>query len=110
MPNLRRLEVKRNNISTTSGVCYDEKLEFPNITYFDVSLNNVSEWKFIDDLQVVMPNMQAVRLSHNPLYRDESKWEERFMLTVARFKRSVEAINYGKVCHTWFHVDKLTLC
>lgn len=101
MPNLRRLEVKRNNISTTSVVGDDEKLEFPNITYLDASFNNVSEWQFIDDLQVVMPNMQALRLSHNPLYEDESKWEERFMLTVARLKRSVKAINYGKVCCSW---------
>ncbi|KAF3918526.1 hypothetical protein ABW21_db0207701 [Orbilia brochopaga] len=103
LPNLRRLLVARNRIKTVYTSVASEasdKLSFSTITFLDISRNEVSDWKFLDDIRDAFPNLEALRTSQNPLYGTDGNRilsEEAFQITVARLDRKVTSLNYSVV-------------
>lgn len=106
--NLRSLEVLRlkgNEISRLAEEPY-EFSKLPSfgkqLRYVDLSYNEVSEWKFVNDLDHVFPGMTALRFAHNPIYKTSkdagsfSSMDDSYMLTLARI-RNLETLNFSKI-------------
>ncbi|KAM0287712.1 hypothetical protein ACHAQH_000243 [Verticillium albo-atrum] len=66
---LRILHLKGNTISAIQPDSdVPPPIFAPSLTYIDVSYNSISSWSFIDALPTSIPNLTALRLSHNPLW------------------------------------------
>ncbi|KAJ6259025.1 hypothetical protein Dda_5921 [Drechslerella dactyloides] len=101
LPNLRRLLLARNGIkevySSTDPKASGMHLRFSTVTFLDISRNEVGDWKFLDDIRPAFPNLEALRISQNPLYGtngNRTLSEEAFQITVGRLDRNVTSLNY----------------
>ncbi|KAK6335495.1 hypothetical protein TWF696_002269 [Orbilia brochopaga] len=104
LPNLRRLLLARNRIkavySSTDHHQVGEKLRFSTITFLDISRNEVGDWTFLDDIRDSFPNLEALRISQNPLYGidgNRNPSESAFQITVARLSRKVTSLDYSVI-------------
>ncbi|EWC48451.1 hypothetical protein DRE_02220 [Drechslerella stenobrocha 248] len=105
LPSLRRLLLSRNKIQavySAPGSKADDRLSFPTITFLDISRNKVDGWMFLDDMRDVFPNLEALRISQNPLYdtggnRDKALSERVFQITVGRLGPKVTSLNYSVI-------------
>jgi hypothetical protein len=101
---LRNLHLKGNNIAAispddTAGPRFPSSLQ-----YLDVSYNNIATWSFVDLLPAHFPGLNALRLSHNPVYdsardmedKKASSSEESHMFTIARLG-SLKSLNFAQV-------------
>ncbi|KAF3932239.1 hypothetical protein ABW19_dt0200527 [Dactylella cylindrospora] len=108
LPSLRRLLLSRNRIKTVysdPSSKATKPLSFPQVTYLDLSRNEVADWTFLDDLRATFPNLVGVRTSQNPLYGSgDSKTlsEEAFQLTIARLDPKITSLNYSIVRRPWY--------
>jgi hypothetical protein len=67
LPNLRRLILKQNKISTISSSPSNEPLIFsPSLTELDLTYNEISTWSFIDALPAIFPGLTSLRTSPPP--------------------------------------------
>ncbi|KAL2005838.1 hypothetical protein VTN00DRAFT_10331 [Thermoascus crustaceus] len=110
LPNLERLSLRGNYISTVSPGKDDTPFQFPRtLRFLDVSHNNINSWSFVNALPTLFPGLQSLRISDNPLYDQPvapssvtnlperpMTVDEAFMLTLARLA-SVTTVNYSKV-------------
>lgn len=108
LPNLARLLLKQNRISsitdTNEGKEDETPLIFsPSLTHVDLSHNSISDWSFIDSLPIHIPSLTSLRISSNPLYLSlvspdgkPLSPEDGYILTVARIS-SLRILNYSPV-------------
>ncbi|KAL6708420.1 hypothetical protein ACN47E_002683 [Coniothyrium glycines] len=103
LPNLQRLILKQNKISeiASSG---SSPPKFPaTLKEIDLSFNEISTWRFLDNLPSVFPGMTSLRVSHNPLYESLQAPDGRaltaddgYMLTLARLG-SLTTLNHSPI-------------
>ncbi|KAK6531453.1 hypothetical protein TWF281_008257 [Arthrobotrys megalospora] len=100
LPSLRKLLLSYNKIKAVHAPAESKavgKLCFPSVTYLDISHNEVSDWTFLDDMRSAFPRLDALRISHNPLYGTSDTrtlTEETYQITVGRLGRLVTSLNY----------------
>ena len=102
---LARLVLTRNQIESARSDEEVSSIRLPSLTFLDVSYNRINSWIFLNALPLVFPNLQALRISHNPLYEDlvngdSSKTnlaESKFMLTIGRLSSKVKTLNFSTV-------------
>lgn len=100
---LRNLHLKGNNITAISPDETPGPIFPPSLQYLDVSYNNISTWSFVDPLPKHLPGLNALRLSHNPVYdaaKDDDKKasssEESHMFTIGRLA-NLKSLNFAQV-------------
>ncbi|TAQ88541.1 hypothetical protein B7494_g3162 [Chlorociboria aeruginascens] len=101
---LEKLLLKGNQISKiTSGDLEKGPIFYKNLRYVDLSYNQVISWDFVDGLVAAFPGLEALRLSHNPIYEVISKEgksaksiEEVYMFTLARIA-NLKILNFSKI-------------
>ncbi|TWU77106.1 hypothetical protein ED733_008200 [Metarhizium rileyi] len=100
---LRNLHLKGNNIATVSPHDTPGPTFPPSLQYLDVSYNSISAWSFVDLLPTHFPGLNALRLSHNPVYdaakgedKKASSSEESHMFTIGRLA-SLQSLNFAQV-------------
>lgn len=104
LSSLAKLSLKGNRISAIGTFENNEPVVLGSrITYVDLSFNSVASWEFVDNLAAVFPGLQALRLSHNPIYDSNVKdtgtfttMDDAYMLTLARIP-GLESLNFGKI-------------
>jgi Leucine-rich repeat (LRR) protein len=112
LPNLERLSLRGNNISSVvsseSTTC--ELFQFSHsLKYLDVSYNRIDSWLFVNALPNIFPGLSSLRISDNPLYdqpvapsnvtnlpEKPMTVDEAFMLTLARLG-TLTTLNYSKI-------------
>ncbi|KAJ8112900.1 hypothetical protein OPT61_g4845 [Boeremia exigua] len=100
MPNLQRLVLKSNKISTIGT----PPPTFPkSLKEVDLSFNEISTWSFIEQLEHVFPGLTSLRVSHNPLFEALQSPDGRaltaddgYMLTLARLG-SLTTLNHSPI-------------
>ncbi|KAK6363735.1 hypothetical protein TWF730_001153 [Orbilia blumenaviensis] len=103
LPCLRRLLLSYNKIKAVYSPAESKavgKLCFPSVTYLDISHNEVSDWTFLDDMRIAFPKLDALRISHNPLYSTSDArtlTDESYQITVGRLGRLVTSLNYSVI-------------
>jgi tubulin-specific chaperone E len=110
------LILRGNNIDTAfapsqSGDSKDEPtFQFARtLKFLDVSHNKIGSWQFINDLSIMFPGLDSLRISGNPLYEravaptnvtglpeKPMTVDEAFMLTLARLG-NLTSLNYSKI-------------
>ncbi|KAG8428315.1 hypothetical protein J3459_004022 [Metarhizium acridum] len=76
LTSLRNLHLKGNNITAISSHGGPGPIFPPSLQYLDISYNSISAWSFVDLLPTHFPGLNALRLSHNPVYdaaKDDDK-------------------------------------
>ncbi|KHO00108.1 Cytoskeleton-associated protein, Gly-rich domain protein [Metarhizium album ARSEF 1941] len=103
LTSLRNLNLKGNNIAAITAHGVPSPVFPPSLQYLDLSYNNISAWSFVDLLPAHFPGLNALRLSHNPVYNaagsDDTKAsssEESHMLTIGRLA-NLQSLNYAQV-------------
>ncbi|KAF1956065.1 tubulin-specific chaperone-like protein E [Byssothecium circinans] len=104
LPNLRRLILKSNNISTiTSSPTSPTPIFSESVKEVDLSYNEITTWSFIDGLQNAFPGLTSLRISHNPLFSTLHSFDGRpltpedgYMLVLARLP-SITTLNFSPV-------------
>ncbi|CRG84828.1 Tubulin-specific chaperone E [Talaromyces islandicus] len=115
LPNLERLSVRGNDISTTVATQSNSSekaglFEFSKtLKSLDISRNRIDSWLFINDLPRIFPGLETLRISGNPLYdravaptnitglpEKPMTVDEAFMLTLARLE-NLTSLNYSKI-------------
>jgi len=103
---LHTLNLKNNAITTISSGTMTPLKELRNV---DLAFNAVESWEFVDMLSTILPNLEVLRLSHNPLYEGSLKDNEKqvaadlsYMLTVARVG-TLTQLNYSEVSEVANH-------
>jgi hypothetical protein len=103
LPNLQRLVLKSNKISTTTLPDTPIPIFSHTVTEVDLSFNEITTWSFIDSLATVFPGLTALRVSHNPLYESLQAADGRaltaedgYMLTLARLG-NLTSLNYSVI-------------
>ncbi|KAF9695870.1 hypothetical protein EKO04_006086 [Ascochyta lentis] len=100
MPNLRRLVLKSNKITTigTPPPIFPSSLK-----EVDLSFNEITTWSFVEQLEQTFPGLTSLRVSHNPLYEALQAPDGRhltaddgYMLTVARLG-SLKTLNHSPI-------------
>jgi hypothetical protein len=106
LPNLTHLYLKANNIASICSSEVDTPKFGDQLTWVDLSYNQIKDWSFIDTLPDVFPGLTGLRTSHNPLYELAPKigetattFDEGYMLTVARLG-NLKSLNFSKVTPT----------
>ncbi|KAF3309491.1 hypothetical protein TWF173_010867 [Orbilia oligospora] len=103
LPSLRKLLLSYNKINAVYSPAESKavgKLCFPSVTYLDISHNEVGDWTFLDDMRIAFPNLEALRISHNPLYGTSDArtlTEKSYQITVGRLGRLVTSLNYSVI-------------
>jgi tubulin-specific chaperone E len=97
---LRVLALNFNNISKTSNDASDlASLQFgPELKRLELAFNEVGDWDFVNQLTLIFPNLENLRISHNPLF-DKSEFrsaDDGYLLTIARIK-GLKILNYSPV-------------
>lgn len=121
LPSLERLSLKHNEVSriyhNDAVPTPHDRLQFPaTLTDVDLSGNQIGRSEFVNDLVAVMPGLESLRLSGNPLYDslrsiDGTKLhgDDAFMLTLARIK-PLTMLNYSKVLFpSWILMQRNSL-
>lgn len=107
--NLHSIVLKHNSIRSiyddgkspgeASTPIFSNSLEF-----LDLSDNAINTWTFIDQLPMVAPSLNNLRVSRNPLYETgagngnvSQHADDSYMLTLARVK-NLSTLNYSQVC------------
>jgi hypothetical protein len=70
-PNLSEISLQQNEIETVGEVNPGEtaKLEmFRNLRSLNLSGNKITDFRFVDLLSLLFPNLASLRISNNPLY------------------------------------------
>ncbi|KAF2472274.1 tubulin-specific chaperone E [Lindgomyces ingoldianus] len=103
LPNLQRLVLKSNKISSASPSDVPLPIFSHTITDVDLSYNAIVTWAFIDALAHVFPGLTSLRISHNPLYHSLQSADGRtlsvedgYMLTLARLG-ALKILNYSPI-------------
>jgi hypothetical protein len=103
LPNLQRLVLKSNKISTIAPPDARFPIFSSTVTEVDLSFNELITWSFIDALAIVFPGLTALRISHNPLYQSLQAADGRaltaedgYMLTLARLG-NLTSLNYSPI-------------
>lgn len=111
LPKLERLSLRGNYIETISapGATEDPLRFSPSLKSVDLSNNKIDSWAFINELPMVFPGLQSLRISGNPLYNrppasstitnmpeHPMTVDEAYMLTLARLS-SIQVLNYGNI-------------
>lgn len=114
LPNLERLSLRGNNISSVvfseSTNNDDTPFQFsPSLKYLDVSHNRIDSWLFVNALPTIFPGLSSLRISDNPLYdqpvaptyvtnlpEKPMTVDEAFMLTLARLG-ALTTLNFSKI-------------
>ncbi|KAF8476238.1 hypothetical protein BDZ91DRAFT_844867 [Kalaharituber pfeilii] len=97
---LRRLLLAHNKISSISETPDNGESPaiFEHITYLDLSFNAIPSFLFINDINKYFPNVEGLRISHNPLYHvPDMGAEEAHMLTLGRLSWKVRILNYSTI-------------
>ncbi|KAG9905035.1 tubulin-specific chaperone, partial [Aureobasidium melanogenum] len=102
-PQLRTLNLKNNQISTTFKDSQNT-FELPEtITDLDIAYNNITSWSIINDLPITFPGLKHLRIAHNPLFSSLRSADGKpltsadgYMLTIARLPQ-LETLNYSKI-------------
>ncbi|PYH45941.1 putative tubulin-specific chaperone [Aspergillus saccharolyticus JOP 1030-1] len=109
LPRLEHLSLRSNSISTIAATPEDtNSLRFaPTLTSLDLSRNQISTWLFLNHLPTVIPALQTLRISGNPLFdgpigptaitglpERPMTVDEAYMLTLARLA-GLRTLNYG---------------
>jgi len=104
---LHTLVLKNNAIANISP---NNMTRFNGLRSVDLAFNAVESWDFVDRLSEILPNLEVLRLSHNPLYdgpqKDEAKQAAAdviYMLTVARVG-TLEQLNYSEVTQVQYPI------
>ncbi|KAF8458977.1 hypothetical protein BGX38DRAFT_1084780 [Terfezia claveryi] len=100
LPNLRKLLLARNQISSIYGPDGDPEtpILFKNIRYLDLSFNSIPSFKFIDSINSHFPDVEGLRITHNPLYEVPGMGsDEAHMLTVGRLSWKVRLLNFTTI-------------
>jgi len=93
LPNLERLILKHNSISSTKSDEAQNVNNFPSsLVELDLAFNDVNQWSIVDDLTTIFSGLKSLRLAHNPLYNSE----DAFILTVARLGH-LATLNYSTI-------------
>ncbi|EFY90816.1 tubulin-specific chaperone, putative [Metarhizium acridum CQMa 102] len=103
LTSLRNLHLKGNNITAISSHGGPGPIFPPSLQYLDISYNSISAWSFVDLLPTHFPGLNALRLSHNPVYdaaKDDDKRasssEESHMFTIGRLA-NLRSLNFAQV-------------
>ncbi|KID90223.1 Cytoskeleton-associated protein, Gly-rich domain protein [Metarhizium guizhouense ARSEF 977] len=103
LTSLRNLHLKGNNITAISSHGATGPMFPPSLQYLDISYNSISAWSFVDLLPTHFPGLNALRLSHNPVYdaaKDDDKKasssEESHMFTIGRLA-NLQSLNFAQV-------------
>jgi len=101
MEKLSTLNLKDNSIS---AIALRDTPCLPVLQNVDLAFNAVATWDFVDALNVVFPNLKALRLSYNPLYTSllsstgkQLTGDDGYMLSLARIG-TLTRFNYSEVC------------
>lgn len=104
---LHTLKLKDNSIETIGFGMLTSITSLKNV---DLAFNAVASWGFVDALNTVFPNLEVLRLSHNPLYEHVTGGEGKqftaddgYMLSLARIG-SLTRLNYSEVCSSYHGV------
>ncbi|RPB28447.1 RNI-like protein [Terfezia boudieri ATCC MYA-4762] len=100
LPNLRKLLLARNQISSIYGPDDDPEtpILFKNIRYLDLSFNSIPSFKFINAINSHFPDVEGLRITHNPLYEVPGMGsDEAHMLTVGRLNWKVRLLNFTTI-------------
>ncbi|KAF2088772.1 tubulin-specific chaperone E [Saccharata proteae CBS 121410] len=105
LPNLRKLNLKKNPISsTTSSSPPSTQPQFPpSLTDLDLSHAAITSWTTISALPTTFPGLTALRIAHNPLFLSLQTPDGRpltpddgYMLTIARLP-GLKNLNYSPI-------------
>ena len=112
LESLKRLSLRGNQIDKIYESSSDEAspLRFPNkLQSVDLSRNRIDNWLFVNQLSLVFPGLQTLRISGNPLYdqpvgpstvtglpEKTMTVDEAYMLTLSRID-SLKMLNYGTI-------------
>ncbi|KAE8361182.1 hypothetical protein BDV27DRAFT_31415 [Aspergillus caelatus] len=112
LDSLNRLSLRGNQVDKIYESSSDEAspLRFPdNLQSVDLSRNRIDNWLFINQLSLVFPGLQTLRISGNPLYdqpvgqstvtglpEKTMTVDEAYMLTLSRIG-SLKMLNYGTI-------------
>ena len=100
LPNLRKLLLARNQISGIHPPSEEPKspIVFEELRYLDLSFNSIDNFKFIDAINVHFPNVEGLRIAHNPVYEVPGMGiDEAHMLTVGRLSWKVRLLNFTTI-------------
>lgn len=107
--NLHSIVLKHNSIrSVYDDEKFAEETYSPifgvSLRFLDLSDNAINTWTFIDQLPMVAPSINNLRVSRNPLYETDKgngnvsqHADDFYMLTLARVK-NLSTLNYSQVC------------
>jgi hypothetical protein len=82
---------------STDGLVFGTKLRFVDLSY-----NQIDNWEFVDNLDVVFPGLKALRLLQNPIHSRTAERglphtpDDPSMITIARIKR-LEVLDYREI-------------
>lgn len=110
LPNLQKLVLRNNRISTVSSqgeakspIEHPSNIFQPSLRDLDLSYNAISSWSFIDSLKSTLPGMRTLRIAHNPLFHNlqapdgkSLTADDGYMLTIARLPR-LTSLNYSTI-------------
>lgn len=105
LPNLKRLLLKMNNISTLLSPSSKEPAPtFPaSLSDLDLSHNAISSWAFVNDLNTTFPGLTSLRIARNHLYTNLQAPDGRsltpndgYLLTTARLPK-LKSLNYSSI-------------
>ncbi|CAI6247490.1 unnamed protein product [Periconia digitata] len=104
LPNLRRLSLKSNKISSIKSSGSQLTPVFSqSVADLDLSYNEIDRWSFVDGLQHTFPGLNSLRISHNPLFTSlrapdgkAMTADDGYVLVLARLK-GIETLNFSKV-------------
>lgn len=107
LPKLQRLILKQNKISELFSPETSPDAPMPvfseTVREVDLSFNEISTWALIEQLAIVFPGLQSLRVSHNPLYSSLQAPDGRvltaddgYMLTLARLG-NLKTLNHSPI-------------
>ena len=100
LPNLRKLLLARNQISSIHqpGEVPKSPIVFEELRYLDLSFNSIYSFKLIEAINVHFPNVEGLRIAHNPVYEAPGMGlDEAHMLTVGRLSWKVRLLNFTTI-------------
>jgi Leucine-rich repeat (LRR) protein len=96
---LKTLILNFNSISKVFSENQKEPLMFGrSLNRVELAFNEIGDWEFINQLPAVIPGLDNLRISHNPLY-DKSGFrsaDDGYLLTIARISKLTK-LNYTPV-------------
>lgn len=100
-PNLRSVSLQANQISQVGSTLLRSNTTFKQLSVLNLADNMISSYQFLDDLARILPNLDSLRVSGNPIYQqfdvnDARASDKSFYLTLARLP-TLKTLNHGTI-------------